>query len=192
MKKLLVFLRKPFTLTIVGAMLAVTLIAAVPASIVYAETVDDPGVVPVHKQGDFSAARFFGGIISRTFFYQKNMAKFLSRQVEQADEVAANAQLRITELEDEGKDVAALKTALDIYYDKVADAKQAMDAADSSINPHKGFDEDGRVTDLELARDTIKELEEDISTARNAIIEAIRAIVDGMQTFRESNPSVGN
>ena len=50
MKKLLVFLRKPFTLTIVGAMLAVTLIAAVPASIVYAETVDDPGVVPVHKQ----------------------------------------------------------------------------------------------------------------------------------------------
>ncbi|HEY61003.1 MAG TPA: hypothetical protein G4N92_10065 [Anaerolineae bacterium] len=190
MKKIMVLLKKPFALVMICALLSMALIAAVPVDDVYAEIESEPEFMLTDEHEESGVYRFFYGLLSRTFFYQKHMVDYLDQNVEQADNVAANAQLRIVELEDEGKDVAALETALDTFYDLVADAEQALDAANGSISLHKGFDEDSKVSDLTLARDTIKELEGYISTARDSIIEAVRAIVDGMQEYRDINQPV--
>jgi len=95
-------------LTIGSALLALTLIAAVPASTVLALSEEEPQINPQETR-EFFIYRFFYGLLARSYRYQKSMVSFLETQIEQADDVAANAQVRINELRREGKDVSSLE-----------------------------------------------------------------------------------
>jgi len=69
----------------------------------------------------------------------------------------------------------------------VAEAEQAIDAANSLLLSHEGFDDDGQVIDMDLARDTVHALEENITSARVNIMDAIRGVVEGLREYREIN-----
>jgi len=79
-----------------------------------------------------------------------------------------------------GKDVGALRTALDAYKDAVSKAKGIHEAAGDILKAHAGFT-DGKVTDKDAARTTVttagakqKEFAETLKQAHTALKDALK------------------
>ena len=113
------------------------------------------------------------------------MVRYLRRSILYTQEAADKAQLRISELKQAGKDVEPLEDAMDAYYTLISEADQAQDAAESLITLHDGFDENGKVIDLEKARLTIVDIAPQVEIVRKNIIEVMRVIFNAIKTYQD-------
>jgi hypothetical protein len=176
--------KKRFTLLLVFGLILASLVLMVTPQIVLAESAMTEEAEPEEDEDRPGFLRFFDGLIARSFAYQRSMVRYLGQSLEMADKAAGDAQLRITEMKQGGQDITILEDALDSFYDLIAEADKAQDAAENLIQLHDGF-EDGKVVDLEKARNTVSEIEPQIKTVRENIVEAMRIIFEAIQTYRE-------
>ena len=96
-----------------------------------------------------------------------------------ANDIANKTQTWIDELKGQGKDTAALESALAAYRTAIASAQSQHDSAQNTFNTQAGFDGNCKLTDRDLARTTLR-------TVGDGLRAAHRTIADGGRTFRRA------
>jgi hypothetical protein len=101
-----------------------------------------------------------------------------------ANSIATNAQDWINTLKDQGKDVAALETALADFNAQVASAQTSHDAAAATLAAHAGFDANGAVTDRAQAAATLRQGHQSLQTAHLTLVSAAANLRLAVRTWR--------
>ncbi|MBF8248594.1 MAG: hypothetical protein HW374_1394, partial [Bacteroidetes bacterium] len=74
------------------------------------------------------------------------------------------------------------------FEDAVKDAKPVYESARGIINSHQGFDAEGKVTDPEKAKETVKQMGDKLKEIRDVMGGTGKALHDAIRAFREANP----
>ena len=91
-----------------------------------------------------------------------------------------------------GKDVAAVQAALDAFSDGVKNAKPIYESMHGIVNSHQGFDANGKITDPEKARETVKSMTEKLKEIRTTMNGTGGALHEAIKAFREANHRPSN
>jgi hypothetical protein len=101
--------------------------------------------------------------------------------------IATQTQTWIDALKADGKDTSALEVALNTYKGQLQTAQAAHDKVKSLLDAKSGFDANGKVTNAEQARDTLKNVREALKDAHTAIKGAAETFRAAVKSFRQAN-----
>lgn len=101
----------------------------------------------------------------------------------------SRAQQLIDRAKANGKDVAAMQTALDAFSKAVQQARPIYESMQGIIASHQGFDANGQVTEISQAAGTVRDLAGKLREVRSLLSEPAKALREAVRTFRASNPS---
>jgi hypothetical protein len=104
------------------------------------------------------------------------------------EELIDKAQRLIDRAKVNGKDVSAVQAALDAFEAAVKDAHPVYESMKGIVNSHQGFDENGKVTDLTKARETVKEMRSKIREIKTTLNGTGKALREAIKAYREANP----
>ena len=97
------------------------------------------------------------------------------------------AEEMISRLKDAGEPTAELEAALKAYQDALKQARPIYESCKGILNSHKGFDENGKVTDAGQAKETVKQFGEKLIGIRNAMDGTGKALVELMKSIRDQH-----
>lgn len=140
----------------------------IPTSIVYAQS-EEP---PAQTEGNDRWARRLA------WLYQKEL-KLLDRQQERLEntaQVAGKVEEMISKAREKGLDVSALEAALQDYQAGVAEAQMEHNEAAEILETHAGFDENGNVTDIQAAKETVREAHKHLMQAHRTLEQNARQL----------------
>ena len=166
------FLKK----TILLALAAAVAMASLPFVSVAAAGAHDPSAPP---QGELTNERL-GKIWSRQLKAYEKMGK--------AEDFVAKVQQLIDRAGQNGKDVSAVQDALDAFVSALKDAKPIYASMNGILNSHQGFDSNGKVTDPEKAKETVRQMGDKFKEIRDAMGGTGKALHEAIKAFREANP----
>jgi hypothetical protein len=112
----------------------------------------------------------------------------LYEKLGKTDEFIEKIQKLIDRAVANGKDVSAVQAALDAFADAWKDAKPIYESMNGIVNSHQGFDENGKVTDLEKAKETVKSMQEKFREIKAVMDGTGQALREALKAFREANP----
>jgi len=171
------FFKKTVLLALIAALVALG-VASLPFASVSAMGAYDPPVPPA-GQGQISNER-----LERVWARQLK----LSERMGKTDEFVEKVQSLIDRASANGKDVSAVQAALDAFVDATKDAKPVYESANGIINSHQGFDDNGKVTDTEQAKETVKAMGEKLKEIKEAMSGTGKALREAIKAFRAANP----
>jgi hypothetical protein len=116
----------------------------------------------------------------------KNYEK-IGRGFDDNDAQIAKFQARIGKAAANGKDVTALQAALDAFESALKSAKPTYESISGIVNSHQGFDANGKVTDTEKARSTVKEMRTKMVELKSAMGGTGKALRAALKAFRAAN-----
>lgn len=111
----------------------------------------------------------------------------LGKAFEDTDAHIAKIQERIDKAAENGKDVSALQAALDAYEAALLAAQPMYDSIGSIVSSHAGFDADGKVTDAEQAKSTVKQMRTKMQEVKSAMGGTFKALREALKTFHKAN-----
>lgn len=163
-----------FKKTILFALVAALAVASLPFVSVSAAGVYDPSAPPQisHERLEKIWARQL-----RTYERMGRTDEFIEKAQQLIDRAKAN-----------GKDVSAVQVALDAFKAQVEEVRIVYQSGQEIIGAHQGFDGNGKVTDLEKAKETIKAMGEKLKEIREAMDGTGKALKEAVKAFREANP----
>ena len=170
-----------FKKSLLVALVAALVLAALPVTSAYASGVSDPTDPPADE------TQFSGERLEWVWARLQRVYERQGRVLDRAEQMAEKIQNLIDGLNDNGKDITALQAALDAYVQALKDAHPVYESAKGIISSHQGFDADGKVTDREKAAETVKELGGKIKEVRQLIGEPGKALREAIKAFREAN-----
>jgi len=153
---------------------------------VFAAVEEHPTASPQSMIPGDGVKHFFEGVLMRTFRYQKSMTAFIGAALEDAGSSMLRAEERIDKLIEDGKDAAGFAEAISQFETLIEVAENAYSAAQSLVDLHSGFNDQGRVKGLEKARETINAIEPYLSTAQKNIVEAVRVVYEAVKAYQEN------
>ena len=112
----------------------------------------------------------------------------LYEKLGKTDEFIEKIQKLIDRASANGKDVSALQAALDTFADAWKDAKPIYESMKGIVNSHQGFDDNGKVTDPEKAKETVKSMQEKFREIKAILNGTGQALREAIQAFRAANP----
>jgi hypothetical protein len=166
--------------TVLFALMAVLAVAAMPFASASAMGANDPTTPPAE---DISNER-----LEQIWARQLRAYERLGKGFDRADDFTAKAQNLIDRASENGKDVTALQAALDAFEASIKEAHPVYEGAKGIINSHQGFDEKGKVTDAEKAKETVRSMREKLKEIRAAMDGTGQALREAIKAFREANP----
>jgi cytochrome c556 len=169
-------IRNFFKKTLLVALVAALGVASLPVFSVSAQGAKDPVAPP---QGQVTNERL-EQIWARQLRAYERMGKtdeFIGRVQKLIDRASAN-----------GKDVTAVQAALDAFQAAVKEAKPTYESMKGIVNSHQGFDVNGKVTDPEKAKETVKQMREKMQEIRAALDGTGKALHEAIQAFKAANP----
>ena len=104
------------------------------------------------------------------------------------DEFISKVQRLIDRAKASGKDISAVQAALDAFEAQVKEVHPIYESIKGIVNSHQGFDTNGKVTDPEKAKETVKEMREKFKEIREALSGTGKALREAIKAFREANP----
>lgn len=104
------------------------------------------------------------------------------------DEFIARVQKLIDRAQENGKDVSAVQAALDAFAEQAKEVQPVYKSIKGIVNSHQGFDEHGKVTDPEKAKETIRSMHEKFQEIREIMDGAGKALRQAIRDFRQANP----
>jgi hypothetical protein len=116
----------------------------------------------------------------------KNYEK-IGKGFDDNDAQIAKFQIRIGQAAANGKDVTALQAALDAFESALKSSKPIYDSMNGIVNSHQGFDANGKVTDAEKAKSTVKEMRTKMLDLKSAMGGTGKALHEALKAFREAN-----
>jgi len=169
-----------FRKTILFALVAALGVASLPFARVSAAGEYDPNLPP---RGEISNQR-----LEQVWARQLRLYERIGNGFERADRFTDKVQQLIDRAQENGKDVAAVQAALDAFEAALKDAHPIYESVEGIINSHQGFDADGKVTDTEKAKETVRAMGEKLKDIRAAMNGTGRALLEALRAFREVNP----
>ena len=171
-----IFLKK----TILVALLAALTAAAMPFVSAFAAGASDPIVPP---QGQISNEK-----LELVWARQRLAYEQLGMGLDRVDDLTAKAQRLIDKAKANGKDVSAVQAALDAFKAAVKEAHPIYEGGKGIVSSHQGFDTNGKVTDPEKAKETVKEMRDKLQEIKSAMDGTGKALREAIKAFREANP----
>ncbi len=171
MKMMIVLFKKIVLLALVAA-LAVLGVAILPFGSASAMRAYDPPVPPTNER------------LEKVWAHQLRIYERMAR----ADEFVGKIQQLIDRAKENGKDVSAVQAALDAFKAALKDAHPIYESAKGIVNSHQGFDDHGKVTDPEKAKETVKAMGGKLKEIRDAMNGTGRALHEAFKAFRQANP----
>ena len=165
-----------FKKTILVAMIAAMGLASLPFVSVFAAGSSDPSTPP---HGEMTDERLEQIWAKQLHAYEK---------IGKTEDAIGKLQGLIDRLEEHGKDASEVQAALDAFADAVEDAKPIYESGQAIIDSHAGFDADGKVTDSEQAKETVRAMGEKMKEIKDAMGGTGKALRDALHAFREANP----
>jgi len=170
-------MKNSFKKTVLLALVAALAAASLPFVSVAAQGANDP--TSPAAQAEVSNERL-EKVWARQLKAYERMGK--------TDEFVAKVQQLLDRATANGKDVSAIQSALDAFVESAKDAKPIYESANGIINSHQGFDANGKVTDPEKAKETIKAMREKMQEIRTAMDGTGKALHEAIKAFRAANP----
>jgi cytochrome c556 len=173
-----------------AALVFALILAAFPLTGVFAAGQADDPLPPTQEQGPRSAR--LEKIWARMNHRYERLGKFFDK----SDALVDKANRMIERLKEAGESTSELEAALSAYEAAVKQAHPIYESCNGIVTSHQGFDADGKVTDAEQAKETVKDLGAkfgEIYTAMNGtgrdLIELMRSIRDAHRPAITPTPS---
>ena len=172
-------MKNMFKKTVLIAMVAALALASLPLmSASAAPATDDPP-----PQRELSAER-----LEKVWARQLRLYEKIGNGYERSDNFVEKVQMLIDKASANGKDVTAIQAALDAFEEAIKDAHPVYESAKGIINSHQGFDNEGKVTDIEKAKETVQSMGEKLKEIKESMGGTGRALHEALKAFREANP----
>jgi len=170
-----ILLRKTILLALVAALASLG-VAGMPFVSVSAAGMNDPTPPP---RGELTNER-----LEKIWAHQMRVYEKMGK----SDEFVEKVQQLIDRAGQNGKDVSGVQAALDEFEAALKDAKPVYESANGIVNSHQGFDANGKVTDPEKAKETVRQMAEKLKEIKEAMGGTGKALRDALKAFREANP----
>jgi hypothetical protein len=149
----------------------------------------DDGTPPAPPQANGEKA---GGRIdarlARAYARTQELFGMQGERLSGAGERADKIQSLIDTAKANGQDTSAVEAALASFKTSVATAQAAHDTAANLLSTHAGFDDKGKVTDREQARQTLQSVREAMRQAHDALDAGRQTLRQALQAWREAHP----
>jgi hypothetical protein len=168
---------------ITGVLIAALSLAGFPLIDAYAAGPNDPPApqaVPNPIRVNFR--------LERVFARQTKIVWHIGKLYDGSDQGLAKTQKLIDKAKERGLDVSQLQAALDAFKKALPNGRPFYDQAKSLLDSHNGFGADGKVTDAEAAKKTIKDIHEASLQFRDAMDGAGKALREAVKAFRAVHP----
>lgn len=169
-----------FKKTILFALVAALGLAALPFVSASAAGENDPTTPPTGEVSNEKLAQIWAR--------QLRAYDRLGKGFDRADDFIARAQNLIDRASENGKDVTALQVALDAFEASIKDALPIYESTGEIVSAHQGFDENGKVTDAEKAKETVRSMGEKLKELKAAMDGTGQALREAIKAFRAANP----
>ena len=161
--------------TVLIALAAALLVAAFPMTSAFAQDENPP------KEGLTDAK------VEKAWARQLKLYARLGKGFENNDAHVTKLQGLIDKAAANGKDVSALQAALDAFNAAMNSARPLYESAQTIVSAHAGFDATGKVTDLEQAASTVKEMRTKMQEIKSGMNGTGKALREALKAFREAN-----
>jgi len=169
--------------TAASGLLVVALTAAAFVAVPAAPAYADDGTPPTPERSRDRGAR-----LEQVFEREKD---WLSRQSDNLGKAGAASQKLsglIEKAKANGVDVSSLEAALATFESQIAVAGQQHEEAAAIIDAHSGFNGGGKVTDPDLALETVKSAGGALREAAQTMKEAGQGLRQAVKAWREAHP----
>lgn len=122
-------------------------------------------------------------LLQRELEWLEGQANHLAK----VNEAVTTTQTFIDKAKGEGKDTAALEAALAAFQAEIAKAQAAHAEAQALLDAKAGFDADGKVTDPQLARQTVADAGQALRQGHFILRQAERDLRQAVREFRRAN-----
>jgi hypothetical protein len=183
MKRLSVY--KWVSLAMVGLIAAGLFLAAAPLVTVQAASREGPAAeteVPPAEKGERGQVR-----LEKVYQNLVNLHERQAGVFERAAAINKKVNNLIAKYQEKGVDTTALASALMTFNGKDSEAKTAYEKAGAALGSHAGFDANGKVTDVEQAKATLKSAAESMKAQRQTMRGAFRELTQAVRDFVKSN-----
>jgi hypothetical protein len=168
-----------FSKTLLIALVAALAVASLPLVSVSAAGAYEPPV----PQGQVS-----NELLEKVWARQLHLYEKIGKGFDKSDGFIERIQGLVDKAGANGKDVSAVQAALDAFEAATKDAHPVYESAKGIINSHQGFDANGKVTDTDKAKETVKAMGEKLNEIKEALKGTGRALRDAIKAFRDANP----
>lgn len=169
-----------FKKTILAALTIALALAALPITGVSAAGTNDP-LPPAQGQGDGSER------VEKAWERMNRRYERLGKFFDKAGELTARAEAMIAYMKEKGESTAELEAALAAFEAAVKESHPIYESCKGIISAHKGFDADGKVTDLPQAIQTLGELGAKLAEIHEAMGGAARTLIELMKSIRDAH-----
>lgn len=149
-------------------MLAAFLAAALPLQSAFAAGLGDEPQPPDPRDGS--------RMVERRFKLEQRRYEGQGKAFDKSDDLLAKAQEIIERAGDNGLDAGAAQSALDEFEAAVADVKPLYAQAGDLIDDHAGFDGSGKVTDVQVAAETVEKIHKLLDQVRDDVHDEREAL----------------
>ena len=125
--------------------------------------------------------------LTRLLMREKHALEAQGGHLRKAFEAQTKTQRFIDTQAAAGKDVAPLRTAMAAFTVRINRAQVDHDKAKATLAAHAGFDEAGKVTDRDAAKQTVKSAGEDLKKAHEHLHGAGKDLAKAIKDWREAN-----
>lgn len=171
-------MKSMFNKLILAVMTAALVFAAFPVTSAYAQDENSPKPELTNER------------LEKIWARELKAYERLGKGFDDIDGTIAKFQARIDKAAGNGKDVTALQSALDAFAAALKSAKPKYESMNGLVNSHQGFDSNGKVTDAEKAKSTVKEMGEKLKEVKDAMGGTGKALHEAFKAFREANKPV--
>jgi len=121
--------------------------------------------------------------------YQDDQNWFKAQHVNvgRADGVVTQVQALITTAKSDGISTSGLEAALDVFQAQLRTAKASHATASAVLSAHKGFDNNGNVTNPVLAAQTVKDATQSLSDAHNVLVQSSSDLLTALTLWAKHN-----
>jgi hypothetical protein len=157
----------------------VILVAALPVtSVIAAPLGDDPN--PDKGKGAYPR-------VEKAFERVKGWYNKQGEFIAKSGEFISKAKSLIAKASEKGLDTSAVQSALDVFAGSIPAVKAAHERAGAIISAHNGFDGTGKVTDIKLAVQTVKNVASALQEGRQAHLGKGKALAEAIRAFIRAN-----
>lgn len=161
---------------VLAVLVASLAIAAIPVTTAYAADETPPA------KGELTDEK-----IEEIWARQLQAYERMGKAYEDTDAHIARFQSMIDKAAANGKDVTSLQAALDAYETALLASEPAYEELGQVFRTHSGFDANGKVTDSEKAKATIKEARQGMKAIKDSMGGTFKALREAIKAFREAN-----
>jgi hypothetical protein len=128
--------------------------------------------------------------LSRTYKAEQKRLKLQDARLKRVEDYATKIDSLIAKFKAKGKDTAALEQAVVAFRSSIALARAEWQAASAILATHAGFDADGKVSNADQARATLKDAHSHIEQVHTIARAAYEKLHTAIAAYRKAHREV--